>query len=139
MAYAEHKLWFENLCELALLAQRYRFFERCPDHKSQKGKAGAERLDEKSQVVAAGAGSVTSGAVRQGKRRAHSAVESAMNSLKLHGMDMCPAYDIDRIRHYVNLTVVTHNIQRIGFCPEWRNFRSRKRADSANYGIMVKI
>jgi hypothetical protein len=47
-------------------------------------------------------------------RRAHSAVESAINALAVHGLDKCPDHGIDGFRRYVALAVVTRNIRRIG-------------------------
>ena len=47
-------------------------------------------------------------------RRQHSAVESAINSLEVHGLDKCPDYGIDNFKRYVALAVVGRNIQRIG-------------------------
>jgi IS5 family transposase len=47
-------------------------------------------------------------------RRAHSAVESAINALEVHGLDMCPDHGIDGLKRYVALAVVARNIHRIG-------------------------
>lgn len=47
-------------------------------------------------------------------RRAHSAVESAINALEVHGLDMCPDRGIDGFKRYVALAVVARNIHRIG-------------------------
>ena len=47
-------------------------------------------------------------------RRAHSAVESAINALEVHGLDQCPDHGIDGLKRYVALAVVTRNIRRIG-------------------------
>src|SRR5512139_375168 len=47
-------------------------------------------------------------------RRAHSAVESAINALEVHGLDKCPDHGIDGFKRYVALAVVTRNIHRIG-------------------------
>lgn len=47
-------------------------------------------------------------------RRAHSAVESAINALEVHGLDMCPDHGIDGFKRYVALAVVARNIHRIG-------------------------
>lgn len=47
-------------------------------------------------------------------RRAHSAVESAINALEVHGLDMCLDHGIDGFRRYVALAIVTRNIHRIG-------------------------
>jgi transposase, IS5 family len=47
-------------------------------------------------------------------RRAHSAVESAINALEVHGLDKCPDYGNDGFKRYVALAIVTRNIRRIG-------------------------
>jgi hypothetical protein len=47
-------------------------------------------------------------------RRAHSAVESAINALQVHGLDMCPDHGIEGFRRYVAFAVVARNIHRIG-------------------------
>jgi transposase, IS5 family len=58
-------------------------------------------------------------AVEQGEefvkaRRAHSAVESAINALEVHGLDKCPDHGVDGFKRYVALAIVTRNIRRIG-------------------------
>ena len=47
-------------------------------------------------------------------RRAHSAVESAINALEVHGLDICPDRGIDGCKRYVALAVLARNIHRIG-------------------------
>ena len=47
-------------------------------------------------------------------RRAHSAVESAINGLEVHGLDRCPDHGIAGFKRYVALAVVARNIHRIG-------------------------
>jgi len=47
-------------------------------------------------------------------RHAHSAVESAINALEVHGLDMCPDHGIDGFKRYVALAVLARNIHRIG-------------------------
>ena len=47
-------------------------------------------------------------------RRKHSAVESAINALEVHGLDMCPDHGIAGFKRYVALAVVARNIHRIG-------------------------
>ena len=46
-------------------------------------------------------------------RRAHSAVESAINGLEVHGLDVCPDHGIEGFKRYVALAVVARNIHRI--------------------------
>jgi hypothetical protein len=47
-------------------------------------------------------------------RRAHSAVESAINALEVHGLDKCLDHGIDGFTRYVALAVLARNIHRIG-------------------------
>jgi transposase, IS5 family len=47
-------------------------------------------------------------------RRQHSAVESAINALEVHGLDMCRDHGIRGFKRYVSLAIVAHNIDRIG-------------------------
>jgi IS5 family transposase len=47
-------------------------------------------------------------------RRAHSAVESAINALEVHGLDICRDHGIDGFKRYVAWAVVARNIHRIG-------------------------
>ena len=47
-------------------------------------------------------------------KRQHSAVESAINALEVHGLDRCMDHGIDGFKRYVALAVVARNIHRIG-------------------------
>jgi transposase, IS5 family len=47
-------------------------------------------------------------------RRQHSAVESAINALGVHGLDQCPDHGIDGFKRYVGFAIVARNIQRLG-------------------------
>lgn len=47
-------------------------------------------------------------------RHAHSAVESAINALEVHGLDKCPDHGIEGFKRYVALAIVARNIRRIG-------------------------
>lgn len=47
-------------------------------------------------------------------RHAHSAVESAINALDVHGLDKCPDHGIIGFKRYVALAIVARNIHRIG-------------------------
>jgi transposase, IS5 family len=47
-------------------------------------------------------------------RRAHSAVESAIHALEVHGLDKCLDHGIEGFKRYVALAIVTRNIRRIG-------------------------
>ncbi len=47
-------------------------------------------------------------------RHQHSAVESAIHALEVHGLDRCPDHGIDGFRRYVSLAVLARNIQQLG-------------------------
>jgi IS5 family transposase len=65
-------------------------------------------------------------------RRRHSAVESAINALEVHGLDRCRDHGITGFKRYVALAVVARNIQRLGAIlqaeAQERERRDRKRA-----------
>ena len=48
------------------------------------------------------------------KRHQHSAIESAINALEVHGLDMCPDHGIDGFKRYVSMAVLARNIQQLG-------------------------
>ncbi len=48
------------------------------------------------------------------RRREHSALESGINALEVHGPDRCLDHEIEGFRRYVALAVVTRNIQKLG-------------------------
>jgi hypothetical protein len=50
----------------------------------------------------------------QAARRKHSAVESAINALEVHGLDVCRDHGIEGFKRYVSLAVVARNIQKLG-------------------------
>ena len=62
-------------------------------------------------------------------RHQHSAVESAINALEVHGLDRCLDHGIDGFKRYVALAVVARNIQRIGalLCQQEAQARERQR------------
>ena len=47
-------------------------------------------------------------------RKAHPAVESGINALEVHGLDICRDHGIDGFKRYIALAVVSRNIQKIG-------------------------
>jgi len=48
------------------------------------------------------------------KRRQHSAVESDINALEIHGLDKCPDQGIVGFKRYVALAILGRNIQKLG-------------------------
>ena len=65
-------------------------------------------------------------------RRRHSGVESAINALEVHGLDICLDHGIDGFKRYVALAVVGRNLHRLGAIliaqEAARERRRRKRA-----------
>ncbi len=47
-------------------------------------------------------------------RKQHSAVESAINALEVHGLDKCPDHGLNGFKRYIAMAVVARNIQRLG-------------------------
>ena len=47
-------------------------------------------------------------------KKKHSAVESAINGLDVHGLDRCPDRGLDGFERYVALAIVGRNLQRLG-------------------------
>ena len=47
-------------------------------------------------------------------RHKHSAVESAINALQVHGLDVCPDHGIAAFKRYAALAIVARNIQQVG-------------------------
>jgi IS5 family transposase len=60
-------------------------------------------------------------------RRKHSAVESAINALEVHGLDRCPDHGIDGFKRYVALSVVARNLQQLGALLRKREAEAEKR------------
>lgn len=65
-------------------------------------------------------------------RYQHSAVESAINALEVHGLDVCPDKGIDAFKRYVALAVVARNLQRTGAILEKKAQRAEKRKMQSN-------
>ena len=61
-------------------------------------------------------------------RRKHSAVESAINALEVHGLDRCLDHGINGFKRYVALAIVARNIQRIGAILQKQEQKQAERA-----------
>ena len=102
--------------------QRFGDLNACSFDKGFHSKANQVALQEQLALVALprkGKLSKEAQAVEQAPafanaRRAHSAVESAINALEVHGLDVCPDHGIDGFKRYVALAVLARNIHRIG-------------------------
>jgi len=94
----------------------------CSFDKGFHSKNNQEMLSKELNVVALprkGKLSNKSKAIEDSKNfieahKKHSAVESAINALEVHGLDRCLDYGIDGYKRYVALAVVTRNLHRIG-------------------------
>jgi hypothetical protein len=60
-------------------------------------------------------------------RHQHSAVESAINALEVHGLDRCLDHGIEGFKRYVALAVVSRNIQRLGALLHQQQAQARER------------
>jgi len=73
-------------------------------------------------------------------RRQHSAVESAINALEVHGLDRCPDHGIRGFKRYVALAVVARNIHRIGaILREQENRRAKRKTRYADRDMPHKL
>lgn len=61
-------------------------------------------------------------------RHQHSAVESAINALEVHGLNRCPDHGIEGFKRYVSLGILARNIQQLGVILLKRKSKARKRA-----------
>jgi hypothetical protein len=60
-------------------------------------------------------------------RRQHSAVESAINALEVHGLDRCLDHGLHGFKRYVSLAVLARNIQNLGAILRQKEAKARKR------------
>jgi hypothetical protein len=73
-------------------------------------------------------------------RAQHSAVESAINALEVHGLDRCPDHGIGGFKRYVALAVVARNIHRIGaILREHENRRAKRKSRYADRDMPHKL
>lgn len=64
-------------------------------------------------------------------RRKHAAVESAINALENHGLDICPDHGITGFKRYVALAVLARNIQVLGATIRKKQLEKQKRRKAA--------
>lgn len=67
--------------------------------KGKLGKSDKER-EQSDEFVAA--------------RRKHSAVESGINALEVHGLDKCPDHGLDGFKRYTAMAILARNLQKLG-------------------------
>jgi transposase, IS5 family len=122
-----HVMEHQADCEIAVMmvteAQaRFPNLESCSFDKGFYSQANQAALEARLNLVAMprkGKLSLRTKAVEQAPdfvaaKQAHSAVESAINGLEVHGLDKCLDHGIDGFKRYVSLAVVARNIHRIG-------------------------
>lgn len=63
------------------------------------------------------------------QKRQHSAVESGINALEVHGLDVCPDHGLDGFKRYVALAVLARNIQQVGVEIKKQRLKSEERKD----------
>lgn len=59
----------------------------------------------------------------------HSAIESAINALENHGLDVCPDRGLDGFKRYVSLAILARNIQVFGSKVQKRKKKEQKRLE----------
>jgi len=64
-------------------------------------------------------------------KKNHSAVESAINALQVHGLNTCPDQGIEGFERYAALAVLSRNIQRIGCIVRDRERKKREKQKQA--------
>ncbi len=117
--------------------QRFPLLSSCSFDKGFHSPDNQTRLSEVLDVVALPrkgklsqqAQSIESSEEFLAARYKHSAVESAINALEVHGLDICPDHGIHGFKRYVSLAVLARNIHRIGCI---LNQRDNKRAARKN-------
>lgn len=62
-------------------------------------------------------------------RRQHSAVESGINALEQHGLDVCPDHGITGFKRYVALSVLSRNLQTLGHVIQQNERKRQKRRE----------
>jgi len=99
-----------------------------PDHLTLVALPRKGKLSQSAQEIEQSADFVKA-------RRAHSAVESAINALEVHGLDICRDHGIVGFTRYVAWAVVARNIHRIGALlwlqEQQRAFRKARRGEHA--------
>lgn len=66
-------------------------------------------------------------------KKQHSAVESAINALENHGLDMCPDHGIFGFKRYVALAVLARNIQNLGHIIQQKELKRQARKEKAKH------
>lgn len=70
-------------------------------------------------------------------RRKHSAVESGINALENHGLDICRDHGIEGFKRYISLSVLARNIQILGSIIQKKKLKQQKRKQAENKLLMA--
>lgn len=73
------------------------------------------------------------------KKRKHSAVESGINALENHGLDVCPDKGIDGFKRYVSFAVLARNLQILGNILQKKELKQIKRIEKSKQKTFSKI
>ncbi len=101
---------------------RFENLDSCSFDRGFHSPDNQRELGEKLNVVALKRKGKLSGKAReieksiefQAAHDKHSAIESAINGLEVHGLDQCPDDGITGFKRYISLAIVARNISRIG-------------------------
>lgn len=69
-------------------------------------------------------------------RHQHSAVESAINALEKHGLDVCLDYGVEGFKRYVGCAILGKNLHQLGTILEKKRIKQKKRKP---YGESLKL
>jgi len=61
------------------------------------------------------------------ERTKHSGVESSINALENHGLDICPDHGLKGFKRYVGLAVLGRNLQILGHIIQQKELKAEKR------------
>lgn len=125
--------------------KRFKNFSTCSFDKGFHSKNNQKELAEKLDVVAMkrkGKLSKEAQAIQHSEAfikasHKHSAVESAINGLEVHGLDICRDHGIEGFKRYVALAIVARNIHRIGAILKRQEDKCEER--KRNKGSLFKI
>jgi len=123
--------------------KRFKSLSTCSFDKGFHSQSNQTELAEKLDVVALKRKGKLSKQARELEqsdeflkaKHKHSAVESAINGLEVHGLDICRDRGIDGFKRYVALAIVARNIHRIGAILKKQE---EKREERRKHKIIIK-
>jgi len=72
------------------------------------------------------------------QRHQHSAIESAINALEVHGLDRCFDHGLIGFKRYVAMAIVARNIQQIGAILRSREKQNHLRSKAASINLKIE-